>query len=629
MKKLFFPLVLCASVNIQAQTATITVNATQNISPISPWIYGRNNNISDDPASPVSASTWKMYNDAGLRFYRENGGNNCTKYNWRLKLSSHPDWFNNVYSHDWDYSAGSLINNTSNTQGLYGFQLLGQVASNTNNNFNDWAYTQAGGTGSPSNNWAGGGGPIAYGGNGGVGNPALYLENWSADSTVGILNHWFSGLAIDSNRFQYWSMDNEPDIWQSTHDDIALSSMVAEDYMQKYFAVAKAARKKYPDIKLVGPVFSNEWGWYNWNNNVVQGTDKKNYSLIEYFVKRIGEEQKASGIRLLDVLDVHFYPSTSADPSTTLQLHRVWFDTTWVYNGANGVKRVGPLAWNNNVNKEYLFQRCNQWLNNYVGTNHNVKFSVSEYGDQAVHGSENANVVACWYASHLGLFANKGIAFFTPWDWYVGQWEVLHLFSNYYGTFATQASSNLDSLVSGYSSISADGDSLMIAIVNKDQVNSRSVNLNIQNFAYSDSTVNGYQLANLPGTETFVSKSSNALQSKQYTISGNKMAISVPKLSVTIIQIPTNKAITTPTGIVENNGMKVNVFPNPANNEIQIQVEKEGIYYVSLYDVLGQKTGEWNFSSSQQLDISSFAAGNYLLQIRNNDQVMMQKIIKY
>jgi len=39
-----------------------------------------------------------------LGITRETGGNNQTRYNWRKKLTVHPDWYNNVYQHDWDYS---------------------------------------------------------------------------------------------------------------------------------------------------------------------------------------------------------------------------------------------------------------------------------------------------------------------------------------------------------------------------------------------------------------------------------------------------------------------------------------------------------------------------------------------
>lgn len=56
----------------------------------------------------MTALTWQRYRDAGITMFRESGGNNSTKYNWRKKLTSHPDWYNNVYAHDWDYAARSL-----------------------------------------------------------------------------------------------------------------------------------------------------------------------------------------------------------------------------------------------------------------------------------------------------------------------------------------------------------------------------------------------------------------------------------------------------------------------------------------------------------------------------------------
>lgn len=627
MKKLFFPILFVTCAPLFAQTAaTITIDPTQNISAISPWIYGRNNNVSDDPGAPTPSATWQKYNDAGLKFYRENAGNNCTKYNWRLKLSSHPDWYNNVYSHDWNYSANSILTKTTGTQALYGFQLLGKVASNKNNNFPDYAYTQANGPINTTKNWAGGGGDTAFGGNGGNGDPSLYLQDWPADSTVGILDHWFNILGYDSTRLQYWNMDNEPEIWYGTHDDVG-TTITAEEYMQKYFAVAKAVRKSHPFIKIVGPAFASEWTWYNWNNNLVKGADNKDYTLIEYFIKRIGEEQKTSGIRLLDVLDVHCYPGTQYEPDLTLQLHRLWYDSTWVYPDANGVKRLGKWGWDDNITKEYLFERCNQWMNKHIGVNHGVTFGIGEYGQIANNGSEDPNLMACWYASHLGLFANKGLEFFTPWDWYKGQWEVLHLFSNYYGTYATSAISSLDDVVSGYSSLSNHGDTLIVVLVNKDRTSSRTVNLNIQNFTPSGTDVEGFQLASLSG-ETFVSKSNNALQSKQYTIAANQVSLSVPKLSVTLLRIPTNSPITTPYGIKENKELKVNIFPNPAQNLLNIQMENSGVYTVAIHNILGEKMGEWSFSSNNTIDISSFAAGNYIVQIKNQDMMTVKKVVK-
>ena len=187
-------------------------------------------------------------------------------------------------------------------------------------------------------------------------------------------------------------MDNEPEIWSGTHDDVMKTQCTAEEFMQLYFKVAKAARAKYPAIKLVGPVPANEWQWYRWGD----GTTTGGKSWLEFFIKRVSEEEKASGIRLLDVIDIHYYPG-STDAATCLQFHRVFFDRSYVYPEANGVHTVTG-GWDTSINKEYVFGRCADWLTKYMGANHGVTFGVTETG----MASKDANVQAIWYASTIG-----------------------------------------------------------------------------------------------------------------------------------------------------------------------------------------------------------------------------------
>src|SRR3954462_11563496 len=109
MRRLFF-VILFLPLFGYSQVA-VTVDFTQSTHAIAPYIYGRNNSLSGDPANPLNAAAWQKLKDAGNTFLRESGGNNCTKYNWRLKQSSHPDWYNNVYPNNWDFSAQSLQQN--------------------------------------------------------------------------------------------------------------------------------------------------------------------------------------------------------------------------------------------------------------------------------------------------------------------------------------------------------------------------------------------------------------------------------------------------------------------------------------------------------------------------------------
>ena len=102
--------------SVHAQDVTITVDANVNKKAVSPNIYGRNESY-DKPAT--------FYKDAGLRFARMNQGNNATKYNWRKKISSHPDWYNNVYSYDWDTMSKKIATNQPDIQVMWAFQLIG------------------------------------------------------------------------------------------------------------------------------------------------------------------------------------------------------------------------------------------------------------------------------------------------------------------------------------------------------------------------------------------------------------------------------------------------------------------------------------------------------------------------
>src|SRR5512138_1057767 len=122
MQKQYFQFLACLifiSGSLRAQDVTITIDAAATRKSISPYIYGKNNSLSSNSADPLNAAEWQRLRDMGIRFFRENGGNNATKYNWRRKLSSHPDWYNNVYANNWDFAAASLGNNIPSAQGMW------------------------------------------------------------------------------------------------------------------------------------------------------------------------------------------------------------------------------------------------------------------------------------------------------------------------------------------------------------------------------------------------------------------------------------------------------------------------------------------------------------------------------
>lgn len=510
----------------------VEIYAQQEKTAVSPYIYGRNNCFSNVSGSPTSAGEIALYKDAGLRFARENNGNNATKYNWKKKISSHPDWYNNVYDHDWDYAASTIEKQMPGLQTMWAFQLIGKVADNKINNFNDWNYNQSKWWSGVNQNLAGGGVVNQNGGSKATkdGNPDLYLKNWNADSTTAILNHWFSpgGLGLKVQNNLYWSMDNEPEIWNGTHDDIMPSLLSANDFMSKYFDVAKKARAKNPNIKLCGPVVANEWQWYKWGGETLK-INGINYCWLEYFIKRVADEQKASGIKLLDMVDIHWYPSETAD-AEVLQLHRIFYDINYDYPGANGLFTIYG-GWDINQKKEYIFKRINDWLDKHFGKDHGIETGMTECD---LKGS-NPNITSVLYASVLGTFAKNGVDVFTPWSWNTGMWETMHLFSRYSKNFSIKSTSSYETAVSAYSTVNGNADSMTVILVNRDLTNTHTAVVNINEISVGNNSYNTYRISGLPGTETFKSHYNNALKTASVSVAKNTFSLVLPALSTTAV----------------------------------------------------------------------------------------------
>ena len=84
-------------------------------------------------------------------------------------------------------------------------------------------------------------------------------------------------------------------------------------------------------------------------------------------------------------------------------------------------------------------------------------------------------------------------------------------------------------------------------------------------------------------------------------------------------------------GIEEDFSSSINVYPNPAKNQINISI-KDGIMEspvcVSIYDILGKVIYN-EFSSKNKITINSsdWASGLYTLRLEQNEKSIYKKII--
>jgi len=328
------------------------------------------------------------------------------------------------------------------------------------------------------------------------------------------------------------------------------------------------------------------------------------------------------------VIDLHFYPSSSS-ASNVLQYHRVFFDTTYIFPEANGVKVVNG-GWDNSIQIENIFGRCQKWLNQYMGPGNGVTFAVSETATQL---QNDPNAEAVWFASMMGEFMNHGVEYFSPWNWDIGMWETLHLFSRYNKSNSVQATSSDEQNVSAYTTVNNNNDSVTIALVNRSLSQSKTVEINFPDYLLANQAVTTLTLSNLPaGTETFVSHSNNALQSATISPQNNTLQVTLAPLSITSLLIAGN-AVALPQNLLSFTASKHDnkVMLNfTTTNELKItSFEVERSLDGSSFTKIGAVTAEGANGQYAYIDVQPLPSINYyrLKMINQNGGYSYSKIV--
>ena len=112
-------------------------------------------------------------------------------------------------------------------------------------------------------------------------------------------------------------LDNEPMLWNTTHRDVHPDPLGYDELLERTIRYASAIREADPDAIIAGPA---EWGWSNYIYSAkdLAGHAVKadrlahgNTPLVEWYLKKLREHEQKTHTRLLDVLDLHYYPQAS------------------------------------------------------------------------------------------------------------------------------------------------------------------------------------------------------------------------------------------------------------------------------------------------------------------------------
>ncbi|HLP41632.1 MAG TPA: glycoside hydrolase family 44 protein [Fibrobacteria bacterium] len=285
-----------------AQTQTVQISFQDSPTPISPYIYGANEWCNPTDV-PFTATRW--------------GGNRQSGYNWETNASNAgSDYIHNSDNHlvmnlpqeeqKQPARAVEKLHQTFSPRKQYiqaTVQLAGYVAADMNGTVSE-AET------APSARWK----KVVFEKTGGlsltpnISDGEVYMDEY--------VNYVASKVGKSSaGGIRAWSLDNEPGLWRYTHPRIHPGVLNVGPMIEKSAGAARAIKKVDPGAEVYGPA---AWGWTEFRVLDDQGDWKSAYgkqhdSWISTYLALMKAEGDKVGKRLLDVLDIHWYPEHQGD----------------------------------------------------------------------------------------------------------------------------------------------------------------------------------------------------------------------------------------------------------------------------------------------------------------------------
>jgi hypothetical protein len=468
-----------------------TVNARIRVgsatAPISPYIYGSNQDR--------SGSRWTV---------RRWGGNRTTGYNWETNASNAgQDWYDssdlfvvtNAGLPPSDASIPGIAVRHHHEQSLamgaesiITVQMAGYVAADT-----DGSVTEA--ETAPSDRWI----PVAYA-KGAAFDTAPDLEDGVVymDELVNRLVQEF-GSASSPDGVRWYSLDNEPALWPHTHPRIHPDPLTADELVDRSVALAGAIKDVDPGAGILGPALYGMTAFVSLQDAPDWGSVGAGYDwFVGYYLDRLKEAELQFGRRLLDVLDVHWYPeaqgdhritdpnaTTPADVVARLQAPRTLWDPTYIEDSWIGQWRQDFIP---------ILPRLAETIEqHYPGTG----LAVTEYN----YGGGHTVSGGLAQADVLGAFGRHGVRIATLWgiqpsDSYAA--AAFRLFRDYdgaggvFGDTSVPADSDDRDNMSIWAAIGADGGTLHVILINKNTQGGLEVHIDVEGGSYGQGAAWGF-----------------------------------------------------------------------------------------------------------------------------------------
>ncbi len=109
-----------------------------------------------------------------------------------------------------------------------------------------------------------------------------------------------------------YALDNEPGLWTQNHPRVAPTRMPIDEFISRSIAAARAIKAIDPAALVFGPASWGATGMVNFQNAPDWGAHSAYGNFLSLYLDAFRKASEQDGKRLLDALDVHWYPFSSA-----------------------------------------------------------------------------------------------------------------------------------------------------------------------------------------------------------------------------------------------------------------------------------------------------------------------------
>jgi Glycoside hydrolase family 44 len=271
------------------------------------------------------------------------------------------------------------------------------------------------------------------------------------------------------NAHVLFSLDNEPDLWSSTHAEVHPNPVTYAELWDRNQRFATAIKRAWPGAPVLGFV---SYGWTGYTS-LQNAPDASGRDFIEWYLDQ-AKAAAANGGRLIDYLDLHWYPEAQGSSGTRIT------EASTAADVVSAREQAPRSLWDSTYNEKSWIQHdaLNGPINllprilakiaaHYPGTR--LSFSEWNYGG----GSDISGAIAS--ADVLGIFGRDGVSLATFWplsDAQTFAYAAFRAYRNFdgqgakFGDTSVRATSSDITSVSVYASLqaSAPDDVVLIAI---------------------------------------------------------------------------------------------------------------------------------------------------------------------